>query len=286
MRLSEFPHGEPLQVSPGVLRVTAPNPSVFTGPGTNSYVLGDSRAVTLIDPGPAIDSHLQALLDAAPGPVRHIVVTHTHPDHSPGVAPLAKQLPDAEIWGMHPTTSIQDKTFKPTHELRHGDLIGEGDDLIEAIHTPGHASNHFCLLHRRHRMLFTGDHIMEGSTVVIGPPDGDMDAYITSLQELQELDLNELAPAHGGIIEDPQLAIKQLIRHRLHRESKALRALRLQVAGNLDQLVQLVYDDVNPMLHPIAKSSLLAHLLRLEKLGQARSLGGRGDGKGGVWRSL
>ena len=277
----EFAYGQPRDIFTNIRRVTAPNPSVFTGPGTNSYLVGSHEDYTVIDPGPKIDRHLDALVAAAggePSNIKRIIATHTHPDHSPACAPLAKRT-GAKIYGMHPTTGVQDRTFSPDVVLEDGMVIqGPGHRLL-CIHTPGHASNHFCLLMQEAGVLFTGDHIMSGSTVVIAPPDGDMSAYLESLESLFSHDISALAPAHGSVIDDPDKAIKGLIRHRLSREAKVLKCLRRQAITAIDELVTFVYDDVDSRLHAIAKSSLLAHLQRLEGLGQAAVTGS-------IWRAL
>ena len=257
--------GVAVRLSPRVLRVTARNPGLMTGPGTNSYLVGAGDQWAVIDPGPADDRHIQALLDAAPGPIRYILVTHTHQDHSPGAVPL-KSATGALLLGR--TTSHrhwQDLTFAPDRELRHDDrLTLAAGATLRVIHTPGHASNHLCFLLEEDRILFTGDHIIQGSTVVINPPDGDMAAYISSLESLLREPLDYLAPGHGTLIPHPHAAIQALIQHRLRREAKVLTALPREQANDLATLVRSVYDDVPPELHPLAERSLLAHLLKLE----------------------
>ena len=257
--------GVAIRLSPRILRVTAHNPGAMTGPGTNSYLVGAGDQWSVIDPGPADDSHIQALLDAAPGPIRYILVTHTHEDHSPGAMPL-KCATGALLLGR--TTSHrhwQDLTFAPDRELRHDDrLTLAAGATLRVIHTPGHASNHLCFLLEEDRILFTGDHIIQGSTVVIDPPDGDMAAYISSLESLLREPLDYLAPGHGTLIPHPHAAIQALIQHRLRREAKVLTALPREQAIDLATLVRSVYDDVPPELHPLAERSLLAHLLKLE----------------------
>lgn len=265
--------GVAIRLSTLVCRVTARNPGAMTGPGTNSYLVGAGDEWAVIDPGPADDRHLRALLDAAPGSVRYILVTHTHRDHSPGALPL-QAATGARLLGR--TTSHrhwQDATFTPDRELRHDDrlTIAPGATL-RVVHTPGHASNHLCFLLEEERILFTGDHIIQGSTVVIDPPDGDMAAYIASLQSLLREPLDCLAPGHGTLIPDPHAAIQALIQHRLHREAKALAALPAEPTA-LPVLVRRVYDDVSPQLHALAERSLLAHLLKLEAEGRARRSG-------------
>ena len=263
--------GVAIPLSARVRRVTARNPGAMTGPGTNSYLVGAGEHWAVIDPGPADDRHVQALLDAAPGAIRHILVTHTHQDHSPGAVPLKSATGALLLGRMTSHRHWQDPTFVPDRELRHGDRITLAADVtLRVIHTPGHASNHLCFLLEEERILFTGDHIIQGSTVVIDPPDGDMAAYIASLESLLREPLDYLAPGHGTLIPDPRTAIQALIQHRLRRESKVLAALPRQHPADLPTLVQRVYDDVPPQLHPLAERSLLAHLIKLET--EARAL--------------
>lgn len=258
--------GEAVRLSPHIVRVTARNPGAMTGPGTNSYLVGAGEQWAVLDPGPADDRHIQALLDAAPGPIRYILVTHTHRDHSPGAIPL-KSATGASLLGRTTThRHWQDATFVPDRELGHDDhlTIATGATL-RVLHTPGHASNHLCFLLEEEYALFTGDHIIQGSTVVIDPPDGDMAAYIASLESLLREPLSHLAPGHGTLIPQPHAAIQSLIQHRLKREAKVLTKLPpRQHPADLATLVRDVYDDVSPQLHSLAERSLLAHLLKLE----------------------
>jgi glyoxylase-like metal-dependent hydrolase (beta-lactamase superfamily II) len=240
----------------------------MTGPGTNTYLVSDSQGQgwTAIDPGPASAEHLQALLTVLPGPLQRILVTHTHRDHSPGAAALS-QATGAPVWGRvadHPVW--QDETFAPVHQPHHGDRIAVGaDTTLRIIHTPGHASNHLCFLLEEERLLFTGDHVMQGSTVVINPPDGDMAAYLRTLHGLRAEDLEWLAPGHGFLVAQPQAVIANLIAHRLRREAKVLAAFAaVGGRGTSAELLVHVYDDVPTGLHGVASRSLLAHLLKLQ----------------------
>ncbi|MDE2449462.1 MAG: MBL fold metallo-hydrolase [Gammaproteobacteria bacterium] len=263
--------GAAVRLATRVRRITARNPGPMTGPGTNSYLIGDGEQWGVIDPGPADERHIQALIDAAPGAIRYIMVTHTHRDHSPGAVPL-KSATGALLLGQ--TTSHphwQDPTFIPDRELHHDDRVTLAPGAtVRVIHTPGHASNHLCFLLEEERILFTGDHIIQGSTVVIDPPDGDMAAYIGSLESLLREPVDYLAPGHGTLMPDPRAAIRGLIQHRLRREAKVLAALARQQPADLAVLVRRVYDDVSPQLHALAERSLLAHLLKLEADGRAR----------------
>jgi glyoxylase-like metal-dependent hydrolase (beta-lactamase superfamily II)/8-oxo-dGTP pyrophosphatase MutT (NUDIX family) len=273
--------GRAVRLSARVVRVTAPNPGVMTGPGTNTYLVGGDGGWTVIDPGPADGAHLQAILAAAPGPIERILVTHTHVDHSPGAVALA-QATGAPVLGRRPDHARgQDATFAPTRELAGGErlVLGAGAGTLRAIHTPGHASNHLCYLLEEEKTLFTGDHVMQGSTVVINPPDGDMAAYLSALEALLAEDIEWFAPGHGYLVAEPQAVLRGLIRHRLAREAKVRGALQRLGEGELDDLLPLVYDDVPKAIHPVAARSLLAHLLKLRDDGVAAMHGER-------WRSL
>lgn len=253
-------------IAPGVRRLVARNPSYMTGPGTNTYLIGERRCI-VIDPGPHDDVHVERILAATGGRIDAVIATHTHPDHSPAAAALGAAS-GAPIWGRPPPTyGRQDEAFAPVRVLNDGDAFEVDGLSVRTLHTPGHASNHLCFLLEQEELLFTGDHLMQGSTVVIGPPDGDMKQYLDALARLQREPVSRLAPGHGVVIENAQQEIARVIAHRLKREAKVLE--RLQAAGRatLDGLVLGVYDDVDPRLHPLAKSSLLAHLLKLEQEG-------------------
>lgn len=281
--MTELVAGQPVRLSPRILRVTAPNPGMMTGPGTNSYFVGDPQADrwALIDPGPADPLHLAALQAAAPGPVRWVLATHTHRDHSPGAAAAAAAF-GAVVLGRRPTHAQgQDSDFAPTREPVDGEclFLGEGCTL-RAIHTPGHASNHVCWLLEQEKLLFTGDHVMQGSTVVIDPPDGDMAAYLRSLHALLDEDLQWLAPGHGFLVAEPHAVLRALIAHRLRREARVVEALRAHGQAQLDEMLPQVYADTPPQLFPVARRSLLAHLIKLRE--DARAVE-QADGR---WRWL
>jgi glyoxylase-like metal-dependent hydrolase (beta-lactamase superfamily II)/8-oxo-dGTP pyrophosphatase MutT (NUDIX family) len=272
--------GPSVALLPGLWRVTAPNAGPMTGPGTNSYLLGAAPHFTVIDPGPRDAAHVQALQDAAAaagGRIVCILATHTHRDHSPAAAPLAAAT-GAVVWGRlatHP--AWQDDSFAPSHQPVHGETIAVAPGItLRVLHTPGHASNHLCFLWTEQRLLFTGDHVMQGSTVVINPPDGDMAAYLASLQALLQEDLQWLAPGHGFLVDQPHAVLRKLISHRLGREAKVLRVLREAGRAPLADLLPRAYDDVNPALHPVAARSLRAHLLKLQHDGVA-------DESDGLW---
>jgi glyoxylase-like metal-dependent hydrolase (beta-lactamase superfamily II) len=247
-----------------VRRLTAPNPGVMTGPGTNSYIVGE-RMLAVIDPGPAIDVHVQGLIAAVGDRLRWILCTHTHLDHSPAAQAL-KQATGAQVLGMAVADDgRQDTTFAPDRVLREGDTIELEHCMLRAVHTPGHVANHVCFFLEQQRLLFTGDHIMQGSTVVITPPGGDMSDYLASLDKLLHVDIAALAPGHGHVIAQPHEEIRRLIAHRLKREQKVLDALAKKNPATLDELLPLAYDDVPVKIHHVARRSLHAHLLKLQR---------------------
>ena len=261
----------------GVRRIVAPNPSMMTGPGTNTYLFGTAE-IAVLDPGPVIDSHLDDIVEKAAAPIRWVLVTHTHPDHSPGAAPLAAAT-GAELLGMPPPDGQhQDDSFCPTRILADGDLLETSEFRLQVVHTPGHASNHVCYRHARLDWLFTGDHIIDGSTVVIDPPDGNMKHYIESLQRIKDLRCVSLVPGHGELIEDPDRAIDWIVEHRLEREARIVAAIEANPNLTTHELVPYVYQDVDPGLYGWAERSLLAHVLKLEEEGVASNQSGR-------WRS-
>jgi glyoxylase-like metal-dependent hydrolase (beta-lactamase superfamily II)/8-oxo-dGTP pyrophosphatase MutT (NUDIX family) len=250
-----------------VTRLIAPNPGVMTGPGTNTYLVGEEE-LAVIDPGPAIASHIEKILEESKGKLRWILCTHTHADHSPAAAAI-KAATGAQVLGR-PAPAGQDATFAPDKIMQDGDRLQIGAISLRAIHTPGHASNHLCYLLEQTRMLFTGDHVMQGSTVVINPPDGNMRAYLASLEGLLGLDIAILAPGHGYLIGDPQREVQRLIRHRLARERKVVGALARLGPASVEDLLPAVYDDVPASIHRVAARSLTAHLEKLVADGVVR----------------
>jgi glyoxylase-like metal-dependent hydrolase (beta-lactamase superfamily II)/8-oxo-dGTP pyrophosphatase MutT (NUDIX family) len=273
----EINPGVAVRLSPRVIRVTANNGSMMTGPGTNTYLVGGgaTNEWAAIDPGPLDAAHIEAVLAAAPGPIRWIFVTHTHSDHSPAAKPLAERT-GAPVFGRRPAhAEWQDASFAPDTELAGGERFTlPGNTTLHAIHTPGHASNHLCYLLEEEKTLFTGDHVMQQSTVVINPPDGDMAAYVGSLRELLAADLEWLAPGHGFLMADPQTAMEAIITHRLKREAKVVAALRDLGPTRIDALLLQVYSDVQPRLLPMAQRSLTAHLLKLHAEARVASADG------------
>jgi glyoxylase-like metal-dependent hydrolase (beta-lactamase superfamily II) len=269
MELSAIVPGRVDAVSDRVRRITAPNPGVMTGPGTNAYVVG-REALALIDPGPLLEVHVQALLALVGTRLRWILCTHTHHDHSPATAAIRAATQAQVIGRPPPNDGRHDATFTPDRVMADGEVLATDEFRLRAVHTPGHSSEHLCYLLEEERLLFTGDHVMQGSTVVVGPPDGDMSAYLASLEKLLGLEIDRLAPGHGHPIEKPHDEVRRLIRHRLAREQKVHAALVALGRADLDALVQRVYDDVSPKLHPVALRSLTGHLIKLERDGRAR----------------
>lgn len=263
--------GRPVEIGPGVLRVTAANPGMMTGPGTNSYLIGNAdEGVAVIDPGPVLEGHLDNLIAAAPGPIRWILCTHTHLDHSPAAAVL-KEKTGATVLGMAPPDfPNQDQTFKPDHVVSHHERLEIAGTVLRVIHTPGHASNQVCFLLESQNLLFTGDHIMQGSTVVISPPDGDMIEYLDSLRFLLDETIDHLAPGHGFLMDNPAENVERILIHRQERENKVVAALKKAgQPANIESLVKLAYNDTPERLHVVAQKSLLAHLEKLRKEARA-----------------
>jgi len=271
------PKMEPFtELQSGIRRLVAPNPSMMTGPGTNTYLFGVEE-IAVLDPGPIISRHLEAIQRIADAPIRWILVTHTHPDHSPAASVLAKET-GAELIGIPaPVGAHQDESFQPDRVLADGDPLISNEFTIRAVHTPGHASNHVCFHHEATNWVFTGDHVIDGSTVVINPPDGNMKQYIESLRRLRSMGCAALAPGHGEVIHDPERAIDWIIEHRLEREARVVAALKANPDITTRELVPHVYRDVDKKLYGLAERSLLAHLLKLEEDGSAKCSADRWD---------
>ncbi|MEX2123830.1 MAG: MBL fold metallo-hydrolase [Woeseia sp.] len=271
---SKLSPGRITQLTPGVRRLVAPNAGMMTGPGTNTYILGE-RDIAVIDPGPAIERHVAAIVDAAGVAVRWILVTHTHPDHSPAALLLAKRTGAALMGRPVSAGPHQDATFQPDRILEDGEIFSTGEFELEVISTPGHASNHLCyrLLHLK--WLFTGDHIINGSTVVIDPPDGCMSDYLHSLRKLKGFEIDAIAPGHGELLHNPYEAIDWILGHRLEREAKVADAVAAHPDLTSSELVANVYVDVDATLYEVAERSLLAHLEKLESEGRVVRRGGR-----------
>ena len=265
-------------------RLTAPNPGVMTGPGTNSYLVGDPACGYLaIDPGPNEPEHIERLWRAANGDIRMIVCTHSHADHSPGARPLQAMCANKPpILGLPSAPTARPASeFVPDRALADGEqLVLQGGGVrhtLKVIHTPGHAANHLCLVLLEDGLLFSGDHVLNGSTTVVDPPDGDMTAYLESLDALTAAckthGVEFILPAHGYVLGFAAQAIAHLKAHRLQREAKVLAAMQARPQGALEDWVALAYDDVPPRMWPVAQRSLLAHVQRIEALGLVQAGG-------------
>jgi len=267
----------PVALLNNLQRLTAPNPGVMTGPGTNSYVVGEAATgYIVIDPGPADADHVQRLWLAAGGDIRMIVCTHSHADHSPGARPLqALCAAKPPILGLPSApTARANSSFVPDRALAHGERLqlGQADSAhtLQVLHTPGHAANHLCLVLLEDGLLFSGDHILNGSTTVVDPPDGNMNDYMASLDLLSAAcathSIEFILPAHGYVLDCASAAIARLRAHRLQREAKILRVMQANPQGTMDEWVALAYDDVDPRIWPVAKRSLLAHVQRIASM--------------------
>jgi recombination protein RecT len=252
----------------------------MTGPGTNTYILGnDDDGYLVVDPGPPIQAHVDRIAALVKDKLKLILCTHSHPDHSPA-APLLQALAPAPILGLPSASTAEPHSyFRPDRVLEDGEVLALGDSTLEVIATPGHAANHLCFFLREDRLLFSGDHVLSGSTTIVSPPDGHMGDYLRSLDRLAQLESRFILPAHGHVIGSAQGAIARLKAHRLIREAKVLRAVAALPGRGLDDLVSLAYDDTPPEAHGIARRSLLAHL---DKLVEDRQLAAEDAG----WRVL
>ena len=272
-------HEKPVPLLKNVIRLTAPNPGMMTGPGTNSYIIGTAdTGYIVVDPGPNDAAHIQRLFEATQGDISMIVCTHSHSDHSPGAKPLqalcsSNGSSHPQIYGLpsgvHASSNsyfVPDKTLQNKEQIK---LISRWLDAnlamtIEVIFTPGHAENHVCLALVEDGLLLSGDHILNGSTTVINPPDGHMGDYLASLDRLTELcqkyGIQQILPAHGYVLDHAERVIAHLKAHRLGREEKIAGVMQAHPTGTLDDWVAKAYDDVPSQLWPVAKRSLLAHV--------------------------
>lgn len=262
-----------------VVRILAPNAGMMTGPGTNSYLIGD-QDLALLDPGPLDQTHTDTLLrHVGERSLKWIFVTHTHADHSPGAAAMSAATGATLVGLLAPDGSGQDPSFVPNRQYSDGERVECGSFAMRLIHTPGHVSNHFCYLLEEEQMLFTGDHVLDGTTPVILPPYGNMRHYFESLHKVKALNVRSLAPGHGRLMTAPNNVIETLIRHRLLRESKVVQALKPYTSGDtaveLEDLTASVYSDVPQALHLLASKTLLAHLQKLRDDGRAATSGQR-----------
>ena len=280
----QFEYGACDQVSPLIRRVVANNPGPFTYVGTGTYIVGRGE-VAVIDPGPAMDEHLEAILAATAGErITHIVVTHHHLDHSPLAAPL-KARTGATVYGCplgHAVEAAEvqmeageDEAFRPDVGVCGGGVLEGRGWTVEAIPTPGHTSNHICYALAEENALFCGDHIMGWSTTVISPPDGDMGAYFRSLELIKARGFDVLWPTHGPPVTDVQPFIEAYIAHRRAREAQILAQLA-EGRTRIKEMVPILYKDVDPRLHPAAAHSVLGHMIQLVREGRVLTSGAPG----------
>jgi glyoxylase-like metal-dependent hydrolase (beta-lactamase superfamily II) len=284
IRTLETPYEASVQLSPLVARVLAHNPGPFTFKGTGVYIVGKTD-VAVIDPGPVIPDHLEALKHALKGKrVSHILVTHTHADHSPAAQPL-KEWTGAKTYAYGPHGSGKaedgvkveeggDMAFMPDVRVKDGEIIEGNGFTFECVYTPGHTSNHMCFALREEKALFTGDHIMGWSTTVVTPPDGDMAQYTASVRKLIARDDEILYPTHGAPVTDPKPFLEAYLEHRLDRERQILACIKDGVS-TIPEMVARMYADVDKRLHPAASRSVLAHLIQLTDEGQVKVSDGR-----------
>lgn len=278
----EFQYDQADRVGPRIRRVIAENPSPFTLYGTGTYILGNGD-VAVVDPGPADSHHIQAILDATEGEtITHVLVTHTHTDHSPGCALLKKKVDVPTFaYGPHGAGKLEegvpveeggDMDFEPDELIRHGDVIEGGDWSVECVYTPGHTSNHMCYQLREDKALFTGDHIMGWSTSIISPPDGDMGAYMASLDLLLERDDDVYWPTHGPRIDNPKELVRAFIAHRHERESQIKKCVAKGV-HRIRDMVPIMYTSTPEFMYPAAARSVLAAVEYLVRKGELASEG-------------
>lgn len=268
--------GKAHSLARGVRRIVAGNAGMMTGPGTNTYLLGEAQ-IAVLDPGPDEAPHLESILNAAGAPIRWILVTHTHRDHSPLAAELARRTRATLIGLPPPGDGRQDESFVPQHRPADGERLILGDFELTAIHTPGHASNCVCYFLARERLLITGDHVLEGVSPVILPPDGNMGDYLNSIDKLFAYDFEKIAPGHGDLMHQGKKVLEALRVHRLAREDKVLHNLAKLREASLDALIPVVYDDVPADRHQWARLTLQAHLLKLAQEARVSELNG-------IWR--
>ena len=279
-RTLEFEYGVLETVAPSVRRVIARNPGPFTFHGTGTYVVGHGR-VAVIDPGPALDEHIEALVRGLRGEtITHVLVTHTHRDHSPGCALLRPLMPAPTYgYGPHGSGRVRagdevegveegaDFAFRPDVEVRDGDVIECDGFSFECVHTPGHTSNHVCYRLREERALFCGDHVMGWSTTIVSPPDGHMGTYITSLERLLDADDRAYWPTHGAPIHDPKPYVRALIGHRRLRARQVETCLRDGI-DTIPGMVQRLYRDLPGRMHRAAARSVLSTIVHLIEQGE------------------
>jgi len=276
----KFEYGEPSELSPLIRRVVAQNPSAFTLYGTGTYIIGRGK-VAIVDPGPADPDHIEAILKAVEGEeITHILITHTHHDHSPGAALLKARI-NGPTYGYGPhggdtnTWKAEeggDLDFTPDIKVNDGDIIKVDGWSVRAIHTPGHLSNHICFELIEEKTLFSGDHVMGWSTSVVSPPDGNMTDYMTSLEKLFDYDHVRYWPTHGPCIDNPHEFVRGLIQHRQSRMQQIRECLQ-SGPMTIPEMVRKMYTDVPEHLHPAAARSVYSHILMMVDKGEVASDG-------------
>ena len=273
----DFSVGKPDIVLPGVRRIIADNPGPFTFTGTGTYIIGTGD-VAVIDPGPARDAHVDAIMTALDGErISHILITHTHSDHC-GCARALADRSGAPIYGFGPHPARPGKSdapaldegadysYKPDHVIADGDVIEGGDWKLETVHTPGHLSNHLCFAYDQEKALFTGDHMMGWATTVVAPPEGDMTDYMESLEILLQREDEIYFPTHGAPIKNPHRFVRAVRTHRLMRDGQVVDQIK-NGRTTIKEIVPAMYADVDPRLHKAAALNVLAHLIRLVRIG-------------------
>jgi glyoxylase-like metal-dependent hydrolase (beta-lactamase superfamily II) len=278
------PVGEPVAVLPGIRRLLCGNPGPYTFRGTNTWLIGEGR-VAVLDPGPEDAAHLAAILAATRGErIVAIIVSHTHRDHSPGAAALARATGAPTMgFGPHATSREDgdeggDQAFRPDVTLADGAAVEDDDWRVVALHTPGHCANHLCFAHAQAGVLFSADHVMGWSTSVVSPPDGDMADYMASLARVAAREEHLFLPGHGPPVREPQRLASAMLAHRRLREARVLEALASAGEARAEELVGAVYGpSLDPRLVGAAARSLLAHLRKLDAERRAAC-------RDGVWR--
>lgn len=268
--------GELYRVGPTLARITAPNPGMMTGPGTNTWIVGGEDRI-VVDPGPDDAGHLDAVIAAGEGRIRAILITHAHPDHSPGAARLRERTGAPVMAHPLELEGVRDEALEADHHLDDGDRLDGDDFTLQCLHAPGHAADHLCFLLERERILLAGDVVMDSSTVVISPPDGNMQDYLATLERLRDLDIDAIAPGHGRLLRPASAVFQAVIDHRLERERMVLAALEAGETA-IPDMVARIYTHVPEPLRRVARGSVQAHLEKLRAEGRVS-----GEGQG-PWR--